>query len=211
MRALLILPPGAGPPETGEADTLVLTEATGWDADRAARLRAGPDAPRLYVQIASGAEELPAAMALRPDGVMLAGAEGGWDVARLGARLAVAEAEQGLVDGATRILPVVGTARGVLCAGSLPGSSPRLSGLAWDAAALARDLGLEAPRAPDGAWPAPLAHARGLLPLAAAAARVPAIETADADAHAARRDGFFGMLTRDAGQVGAIAAAFGVR
>ncbi len=136
---------------------------------------------------------------------MLPKAEGGFSVAHLGGRLAVYEAEAGLPDGATRILPIATeTARAVFALHSLPGSSPRLSGITWGAEDLSADLGAETNRAEDGAWTAPFALARNLTLMAAAAAEVDAIDTINAhfrdldglarECRAARRDGFVGKM-----------------
>jgi citrate lyase beta subunit len=59
--------------------------------------------------------------------------EGGKDVTLLSARLRIQEAECGIEDGATRILPIVTeTPAAVFSAGSYSGASERLSGLTWE-------------------------------------------------------------------------------
>lgn len=212
MRALLDLRPGT-PLDPGEADGLVvdpdgLAAAIRLPAVREGRttlhlrLR-GPDGPGLE-------EALAACLPATPSGILLAGAAHGRDVAALGARLAVYEARAGLADRGTRVIALIDTPRGILDAASFVEASPRLSGLGWDGAALARalDAGLGLDDA--GAWIPPLALARGALRLAAAAAGVAAVEAAypgdDADGcrcavAAARRDGFAAMLARAAWQV----------
>lgn len=151
-----------------------------------------------------------------PDGIVLPGCRSGRDVQHLGGKLAVREAEAGLADGATRIVAMVGTPMsGLLDMGSFAGSSRRLAGIAWDRAALAADLGIDAEAPTD--LPAPLALARALTILAAGAARVPAIDTACtltddrlvAACRKARRDGFAGKMTRDPSQIRVIEAVFG--
>jgi citrate lyase subunit beta/citryl-CoA lyase len=99
----------------------------------------------------------------------------------------------------------------VLGAAALAGASPRLAGLAWDAEALAADLGIALDRS--GAWPAPLAQARGQVVLAARVAGVPAFETVRRDsaslagtAEAARLDGFAGIAVRDPAEAALVAA-----
>lgn len=168
------------------ADALVFEAAfpPGFVAD----LRARRPGLTLYAAL-DGADEtgLDALMAQRPDGVLLRGARCGRDVAALGGRLAVCEAQAGLPDGATAILPAIGHPLGVLDARSFAGASPRLAGLGFDGTALAAGL--------DGAGA--LAQARSLVRLAAAAAGVAAFDTLTADEAcspgrlaAARQDGF---------------------
>ena len=153
-----------------------------------------PDAlPRrtLHVRIAAAedAAGLGAIMAAAPAGIVLSDAASGQDVARLDARLAVAEAEAGLMHGATRILAVAGSTPAALFAmDSFIGCSMRLSGLIHDPAALARSLGAEEPSDLQRI-------ARALTIAAAHAAGVVAIDGDDRiDAEAARREGFGGKL-----------------
>ncbi|WP_286159156.1 aldolase/citrate lyase family protein [Methylobacterium sp. Leaf456] len=129
-----------------------------------------------------------------PDAVLLA-ARAGCDVAALGARLAVHEAERGWPDGQLRILAQVAAPLGVLEARSFVGASPRLDGLGLDEAALAVALGAEAAGET-------LAQARALVRLAAAAAgaRTFAYSGPDGIEHAvaaARQEGFGLLITRD--------------
>lgn len=187
--------------------------AAGWLAGRG-----GATHPLLYVRVhdlASGMTEadLDAVMAAGPHGIVLPGTVGAADVQRLGVKLAVREAEHGLVDSATRILAVAGdSARGLLAIGSVPGASPRLAGIAWDAGALAGDLGIGHARDESGHWTAPFVQARATTLLAAAAAGVPAIDGPDCemegDCAAAQREGFAGKVALDPNQVPAINAAF---
>ncbi|GJD80559.1 hypothetical protein NBEOAGPD_3800 [Methylobacterium gregans] len=130
-------------------------------------LRTGED-PHPYAVLDRAARDLAAALVPVPAGILLLGAEHGRDVARLGAMLAVHEAETGLADGTLRIVPVLGTARAVLAAASFADAGPRLAALALDATALA-ELGLgEAERV----------QARAMAGLVAAAAGVPMIALA---------------------------------
>lgn len=187
--------------------------AAGWLAG----LGDGPR-PLLYVRVhalASGMtdSDLDAVMPAGPHGIVLPGAVGAADVQRLGVKLGVREAEHGLSDGVTRILAVAGdSARGLLAIGTVPGASPRLAGIAWDAGALAGDLGTESARDEAGRWTAPFVQARATTLLAAAAAGVPAIDGVsfdmDGDRAAARRDGFAGKIAVDPRQVAAINTAF---
>lgn len=184
----------------------------------------GRTAARLYVRVnglTTGLtdDDLSAVMAERPDGVMLPKAEGGADVARLAATLRVHEAEHGIEDGATRILPIITeTAMGVLNAASYRGASPRLAGLTWGAEDLSADVGALAARTEDGSYTDLFRLARSMTLLAAAAAGVPAIDTVvpdfsdmeafERDCRTAARDGFVAKMAIHPAQVPAINAAF---
>jgi citrate lyase subunit beta/citryl-CoA lyase len=163
--------------------------------------------------------DLDAIMPGAPAGIMLPKASGGADVQHLGAKLAVREAENGLVDGATRILPIATETGGALFGlGTYAGSSRRLAGLTWGAEDLAADLGAETNKTPDGAYTPPFALARSLLLFGAAAAAVDAIDTVftafrDAEGFrrecvAARRDGFVGKMAIHPDQVAIINEVF---
>jgi citrate lyase subunit beta/citryl-CoA lyase len=137
-----------------------------------------------------------------PDGIVAFGVCGWRDIQRLGAKLAVREAELGLAAGATKIVAFpASTPAGVLELGTLARAGGRLIGLGFDADALAQALGVEAQAEP-------VRVARGLLVCAAAAAGVPAYERArhgDGDSFAracaeAARDSFFGLFVDDAAQ-----------
>lgn len=189
-----------------------------------ARMRGVAGRPTLYVRVNAldtglTEDDLAAVMPHAPDGIMLPKAEGGLSVAHLGGRLAVHEAEHGLTDGATRILPIATeTARAVFSLQSLPGSSPRLSGVTWGAEDLSADIGAETNRGEDGGWTAPFRLARNLTLMAAAAAEVDAIDTINAqfrdldglarECREARRDGFVGKMAIHPAQVAIINEAF---
>lgn len=151
-----------------------------------------------------------------PDGIFLDGAEGGVSVQRLAAKLAVFEARAGLADGAMTIIAgAAGTPAAIFALDSYKACSPRLAALFWESDALARALAL-------GAWPgvvpAPLAVARGLLVLAAAAAGLPALaapsrhpnEGADLrdECLLARADGFEGKLATRREEIATIEEIF---
>ncbi len=137
---------------------------------------------------------------------------------RLSSKLALCEALNALEDGATAIVASIDTAEGLLAAASLRGSSARLIGLAWDAEALSAEVGAAASRDRDGALIAPLQTARDLILLAAAAARISAIDAAFAghpdaaglhvEADTARRSGFVAKLALDPAQAAIINTAF---
>jgi len=159
--------------------------------------------------------DLDAIMPAAPAMIVLDDSVGGASVQHLGVKLAVHEALRGLIDGATRILPIAASARAMVAMGGYRGCSARLAGLGWGGSDIA--IGAQTARA-DGAWTAPFMLARSLTLFAAAAAGVPAFDApyedlADdaglaAEARAARRDGFSGKIAIDASQVGPINAAF---
>jgi citrate lyase subunit beta/citryl-CoA lyase len=154
-----------------------------------------------------------------PDGIFLDGAEGGASIQRLAAKLAVFEARAGLADGAMTIIAgAAGTPAAILALGSYKDCSRRLMALAWESNALARSLGLDA-RA--DVVPAPLAVARGLLVLGAAAAGLPALDGPSprpsdaaaprAECLAARADGFRGKLATRREEIAIIEEIFAAR
>lgn len=157
---------------------------------------------QVYVRVSPNGD-LDAAMASHPTGLAISVPAGARDVAYLGTRLAVHEAEAGLADGSTRILALVETAAAVLVLPTLVGASPRLCGIAWDADALARDIGAPASRDADGVLIPPLMLIRSQVVLAAAAAGVAAVDTACAvesaflrEVDEGRRDGFAAKVVR---------------
>ena len=129
-------------------------------------------------------------MAMAPFAILLPRSQGAPSVQQLSAKLAVREALNAIEAGATRIIASIATAKGLVAAQRLGGSSARLVALAWDAEALAADVGARRARDREGALAAPLRTARDLTLIAAAAAGVRAIDTA-----------FAGAL--DAGRIGA--------
>lgn len=180
--------------------------------------------PLLYVRINALATamtdaDLDAVMAAGPDGIMLPKTVGGTDVAHLGAKIAVREAEFGLADGGTRVIAIATeSARGVFALGSLAGASHRLVGVAWGGEDLAADLGAETNRGEDGLYTEPYRVARSLTLLAAAAAEVDAIDSVytdfrdrdglRAECQEARRDGFVAKMAIHPDQVPVINETF---
>ena len=168
--------------------------------------------PRLVVKVASLSGSIDAdldlAMAIAPDAILLPRVVGGAGIQHLAAKLAVHEAECGLADGATQMIALVAdTARGVLALGTVPGSSRRLSGLAWRAEMSCNEA---------ASLNAPDRLARALTLVAATAAEVDAIDAAfagpDLDAFArdcetAKRDGFAAKFAIATSQVRIINAA----
>ncbi len=182
--------------------------------------------PRLYVRVnpfASGltAADLDAVIPAAPDGIVLPKSRGGADVQRLGANLAVREAEHGLADGSTRVIAIATeSARALFGFASYRGASGRLEGLAWGGEDLSADLGAETNRLPDGAYAAPYALARTLTLVGAVAAEARPIDAVmtnfrdldglRAEALAARRDGFVAKMAIHPAQVPIINEVFSV-
>ena len=182
--------------------------------------------PRLYVRVnpfASGltAADLDAVIPAAPDGVVLPKCLGGADVQRLGANLAVREAEHGLADGSTGIIAIATeSARALFGFAGYRGASGRLEGLAWGGEDLSADLGAETNRLPDGAYAAPYALARTLTLVGAIAAEARPIDAVHtnfrdleglrAEALAARRDGFVAKMAIHPAQVAVINQVFTV-
>jgi citrate lyase subunit beta/citryl-CoA lyase len=186
--------------------------------------RPRPDRPRLYVRVNGlttglADADLDGVMPAAPDGIVLPKTVGGADVAHLGAKLAVREAEYGLDDGATRILAIATeNAAGVFALGTFAGASHRLMGMTWGGEDLSADLGAEANRDEDGAYTDPYRLARSLTLMGAAAAGVDAVDSVftnfrdmgglEAECRAARRDGFVAKMAIHPAQVPVINRAF---
>lgn len=173
--------------------------------------------PRLIVRINAletglVEDDLNAVCAARPDAVLLPKALGGASVIHLDAKLAVREAECGHAEGAIGILALATErARAIFDAGSFAGATARLEGLAWGVEDLSVDIGARATRDHRGAFLGPYAMARNICLLAAAAAKVQAIDTVMVDfrddegmrreCREAWRDGFTGKLAVHPDQV----------
>ncbi|HWK67006.1 MAG TPA: CoA ester lyase [Rhizobiaceae bacterium] len=180
-------------------------------------------AVRVYVRVndlSSGLvdDDLSALMRVRPDGIMLPKANGGADVSHLSAKLRVHEAENGIVDGSTRIIPLITeTAAGVLAAGSYR-PEPRLRGMTWGAEDLSAAIGARSTRDAEGRYTDVFRLARTLTLLAASAAETEPIDTVfpdfrDLDAFRAQcveaeRDGFTGKMAIHPAQVAVINEVF---
>ncbi|BCG94280.1 HpcH/HpaI aldolase/citrate lyase family protein [Mesorhizobium sp. 131-2-1] len=164
-------------------------------------------------------DDLTALVPAAPDGIMLPKSNSGQDVQQLSAKLRVHEAENGLPDGAIRILPIITeTPAGVLTAATYAGASTRLAGLTWGAEDLSAAIGARAARDERGRYTDVFRLARAMTILAAGAAEVAAIDTVfpdfrDMEAFAAEcreaeRDGFAGKMAIHPAQVPVINAAF---
>ena len=186
--------------------------------------QATSDRPRLFVRVnglTTGLTDadLDGVMQAAPDGIVLPKTVGGADVAHLGAKLAVREAEFDLQDGATRILAIATeNAAGVFALGTFAGASHRLMGMTWGGEDLSADLGAETNRDADGAYTDPYRLARSLTLLGAAAAGVDAVDSVftnfrdmaglEAECRMARRDGFVAKMAIHPAQVPVINEAF---
>jgi citrate lyase subunit beta/citryl-CoA lyase len=239
MRSLLFLP--ADSPKkldkgmTSGADALIIDLEDSVARDNKGRARDSAAAylnevgnvesrPYLVVRVNSLSTgltdaDLDAVAPARPDAIMLPKAEGGVSVVHADAKLTVREAQSGLPEGSIKIIPIATeTAASLFVAGTYAGSSARLAGLTWGAEDLSADLGAEANRDVDGVLLDPYRLARTLCLVAAAAARVPAIDSVYADFRdtegfrrdcgASRRDGFSAKMAIHPTQVPIINAAF---
>jgi citrate lyase subunit beta/citryl-CoA lyase len=239
MRSLLFIP-GDSPSKLAKgmgsgADALLLDLEDSISLQNKAQARAttlaflkeasgASERPRLFVRInglASGLadDDLDAAIAGRPDGIMLPKAEGGAAVIHCDAKIAAREAIHDLPDGALDILAIATeTAAALFLAGTYAGASRRLTGLTWGAEDLSAELGAEANRDAQGQFLAPYQLARSLCLAGAAAARVPALDTVYVDfrneaglrreCEEARRDGFVGKMAIHPAQVAVINEVF---
>jgi citrate lyase subunit beta/citryl-CoA lyase len=188
--------------------------------------RAGPakQRPRLLVRI-NGLDtgmtdaDLDAIVTGRPDAIVFPKAEGSASVVHLDAKLTAREAIAGVPEGQTKILAQgVESAAGLFAAGTFRGASVRLIGLTWGPEDLSAELGAEANRDTQGELTEPYRLARSICLYAAAAAKLPAIETVYVDfrnseglrrdTEAARRDGFTGRLAIHPAQVPVINEVF---
>lgn len=179
---------------------------------------------RLYVRIndlETGLtdDDLSGIMAARPDGIMLPKSNSGQDVTQLSAMLRVHEAEHGIADGATRIIPIITeTAIGVFSGATYRVPNPRLAAITWGAEDLSAAVGARATHDERGVFTDVFRLARAVTVLAASAADVAAIDTVfvnfrDMEAlrtecNAAERDGFTGKMAIHPAQVAVINDAF---
>jgi len=188
------------------------------------RAGASNQRPRLLVRI-NGLDtgmtdaDLDAVVAGRPDAVVFPKAEGGASVVHLDAKLTAREAIAGVPEGQIKILAqAVESAAGLFAAGTFRNASARLIGLTWGPEDLSAELGAEANRDAQGDLTEPYRLARSVCLYAAAAAKLPAIETVYVDfrnseglrrdTEVARRDGFSGRLAIHPAQVAVINDVF---
>lgn len=162
--------------------------------------------------------DLAAVMSARPEGIMLPKSNGEADISALSLRLRVHEAEHGIADGATKIIPIITeTGTGVLAASTYR-ANPRLAGLTWGAEDLSAAIGARSARDDHGNYTDVFRLARALTILAASAADTMAVDTVfpnfrdeagfAAECQAAERDGFVAKMAIHPAQVAVINAAF---
>ena len=151
----------------------------------------------------------------RPAAVMLPKCSGPHDIAALDHHLEALETAAGHPPGSIGVLALITETAASLAAMDYRGSPPRLLALCFGAEDLSADLGVTV--RPGGAYTAPVAAARHLT-LIAAAAGLPAIDTPwpdprdprglEQEAAAAARDGFTGKLCIHPDQLAPVQAAF---
>lgn len=213
----------------GNADALILDleDSVASDAKVTARasvarmLDAPREGPALFVRINAldtglALDDLAAIMPRAPDGIVLPKCEGPADLKQAAHYLAALEAAHGL--GRTRILAIATeTAASLFTIGWYAGADPRLWGLMWGAEDLAASLGARENGAVQG-YHEPFRLARNLCLAGAAAAGVVAVDSVcavlddlsvvEAEALAARRDGFGAKAVVHPKHVAAVNTAF---
>lgn len=180
-------------------------------------------APATFVRIeALGSpvceEDINALTSARPTGFVLPQAAGGADVTRLAALLAAAEADAGIADGATGIVPLATQTPAALAGlSSYAGASARTAALVWDSQSLQSALGSHACEDENGALTTLYERVRNQCLIAAAAAGIAAIDRPEMGSgpafvkscNMAWRDGFSGKLATSPDQVAIINGIFG--
>jgi citrate lyase subunit beta/citryl-CoA lyase len=188
------------------------------------RASAAVQRPRLLVRVngldtGMTDDDLDAIVAGKPDAIVFPKAEGAPSVVHLDAKLTAREAIAGLPEGRIKVLAqAVETAAGLFAAGTFRNASRRLIGLTWGPEDLSAELGAATNRDAHGDLTEPYRLARSVCLYAAAAAKLPAIETVYVDfsnseglrrdSEAARRDGFTGRLAIHPAQVPVINEVF---
>jgi citrate lyase subunit beta / citryl-CoA lyase len=215
MRSLMFVP--AGSPKMLEKSVSSAADVVILDLEDAVQTTAKDEARDLLVRHLGGrpasgpkvairindlstrwaAADLAAVLPLKPDLVMLPKTEGPADLARLDALMARHEAEPGRTGLLVVATETVGS---TLSLAAEPWRHPRLRGMLWGGEDLAAELGATANRDPQGRYTSPFRLARDLCLMAARRAGVLAIDAVytdlgnsaglEAEAEAARRDGF---------------------
>lgn len=163
--------------------------------------------------------DLAGVMAAGPDGIIHPKPYSGEDVHRLSIALDHAEANHGLTQGVTRILPITTeTPQSVLQMNTYMGASARMIAMSWGAEDLGAVVGSLANREPDGRFTSPYRLVRDLCLFTAVAAGVEPIDTVyvnfrdDAglrrESEEAKRDGFTGKIAIHPDQVATINDVF---
>ncbi|MGH6888917.1 MAG: HpcH/HpaI aldolase/citrate lyase family protein [Rhizomicrobium sp.] len=164
-------------------------------------------------------DDLEAAVAARPAGIVLPKPDSPDALRTLDRNLTEVERSHGVAPGAIGVIPVATeTPAAVLVLSEYRTPPPRLRGLTWGAEDLSAALGATTNRDASGEFAFTYRMVRSLCLVAAKAAGVAAIETLYADfrdlsglvraARNAQREGFTGMLAIHPDQVDAINAAF---
>ncbi len=212
---------------TADCVILDLEDSVAADGKTAARDRVAgllPDVARPGVMVRVNPRgtpwylgDLAAVVPGRPAAVMLPKCTGPEDLWALDHHLEALEAAAGLPAGGIGVLALVTETAGSLARMGYAGAPARLLALCFGAEDLSADLGI-APRSASQAYAAPVAAARAMTVLAAAAAGVPALDTPWPDprdpdglateAAQAAADGFTGKLCIHPAQIGPVNAAF---
>jgi citrate lyase subunit beta/citryl-CoA lyase len=164
-------------------------------------------------------KDLAGVMAAAPDGIILPKPSSGDDVHKLSVALSHAEAQHGLTQGTTRILPIVTEVPlSVLQLHTYVGSSSRLAAMSWGAEDLGAVIGSLANRDETGSFTSPYRLVRDLCLITASAAGTEPMDTVyvdfrddkglEAETRIAKRDGFTGKMAIHPGQVATINAVF---
>ena len=165
-------------------------------------------------------EDLTALMPHAPDGFILPRATGAQQVATLASEIYELEQTSPAQHNSVRIVPQLGDVpAGIMNIGQLiENPHPRLAGIAWDAETLMTSAGMRPFGKAPHRWPAPVAHARAQIVLAARSAGLFAIDTPssvtrDAElfraiATESRAAGFDAMFARHPAQVAPIGRIF---
>lgn len=164
-------------------------------------------------------DDLVEVLAGKPAGIVLPKVRGPRDVIMLGHYLDALEAQHGIEQGSTRILPVATEVPGAIFRlGDYDSCGRRLFGLTWGAEDLSTAVGAISNQDATGAWTAPFQLARTLCLFGASAAGVAAFDTIHVDVRdlsglrtvceAARRDGFAGKVAIHPDQVAVINESF---
>ncbi len=234
LRSLLFAPGDSerkiGKALAGDADAVILdledaVAPPAKDAARASVAALLPGLARAGVIVRVNPEETPwhlgdlaAVVPGRPAAILLPKCEGPEALLRLDQRLAALEAAAGLAPGGIATLALVTeTAASVQALARFGPGLPRLIALSFGAEDLSADLGIR-PRLAGGGFAQPIAVARVLTLIAAAAAGVAAIDTPfpdprdpaglAAEAEAAAADGFSGKYLIHPDQIAPAHAAF---
>ena len=162
--------------------------------------------------------DLAAVVPGRPHAIMLPKCSGADDLLALDHHLEALETASGQPVGSIGVLPIVTeTAASVLGLPGMARAARRVLAFGFGAEDLSADLGIS-PRHADLTYPAPIAHARAAMLIAAATAGVPALDTPWPDprdpeglsreAMTAASDGFSGKFCIHPAQIDPVNAAF---